>query len=320
MKPYHLLTAAGLLVTANAFAQHDHAAAPAADTVPKAMCGMDHGDGKKACDMPMDGKGMKHEKGMTPEMMAAHHREMLQDILKGDWRDPKNTARDKYRHPLETLSFFGTSPHSKVIEIWPGGGWYSEIIAPYATKHGSYTGAVNNPATLEKESSKAYYAKQNQTLRDKFAAKPEIYGKAVLLEFDPAKPVFGAPGSADAVLTFRNVHNWRMSKQAEGMFAGFFAALKKGGTLAVVEHRAAKDVADDDKSGYVSEAQVIALAIKAGFRLDARSEVNANPKDTKDYPGGVWTLPPTYGQGDKDRAKYEAIGESDRMTLRFVKP
>jgi len=320
MKPYHLLTAAGLLVTANAFAQHDHAAAPAADTVPKAMCGMDHGDGKKACDMPMDGKGMKHEKGMTPEMMAAHHREMLQDILKGDWRDPKNTARDKYRHPLETLSFFGTSPHSKVIEIWPGGGWYSEIIAPYATKHGSYTGAVNNPATLEKESSKAYYAKQNQTLRDKFAAKPEIYGKAVLLEFDPAKPVFGAPGSADAVLTFRNVHNWRMSKQAEGMFAGFFAALKKGGTLGVVEHRAAKDVADDDKSGYVSEAQVIALAIKAGFRLDARSEVNANPKDTKDYPGGVWTLPPTYGQGDKDRAKYEAIGESDRMTLRFVKP
>ena len=320
MKPYHLLTAAGLLVTANAFAQHDHAAAPAADTVPKAMCGMDHGDGKKACDMPMDGKGMKHEKGMTPEMMAAHHREMLQDILKGDWRDPKNTARDKYRHPLETLSFFGTSPHSKVIEIWPGGGWYSEIIAPYATKHGSYTGAVNNPATLEKESSKAYYAKQNQTLRDKFAAKPEIYGKAVLLEFDPAKPVFGAPGSADAVLTFRNVHNWRMSKQAEGMFAGFFAALKKGGTLGVVEHRAAKDVADDDKSGYVSEAQVIALAIKAGFRLDARSEVNANPNDTKDYPGGVWTLPPTYGQGDKDRAKYEAIGESDRMTLRFVKP
>ena len=320
MKPYHLLTAAGLLATANAFAQHDHAAAPAADTVPKAMCGMDHGDGKKACDMPMDGKGMKHEKGMTPEMMAAHHREMLQDILKGDWRDPKNTARDKYRHPLETLSFFGTSPHSKVIEIWPGGGWYSEIIAPYATKHGSYTGAVNNPATLEKESSKAYYAKQNQTLRDKFAAKPEIYGKAVLLEFDPAKPVFGAPGSADAVLTFRNVHNWRMSKQAEGMFAGFFAALKKGGTLGVVEHRAAKDVADDDKSGYVSEAQVIALAIKAGFRLDARSEVNANPKDTKDYPGGVWTLPPTYGQGDKDRAKYEAIGESDRMTLRFVKP
>ena len=320
MKPYHLLTAAGLLVTANAFAQHDHAAAPAADTVPRAMCGMDHGDGKKACDMPMDGKGMKHEKGMTPEMMAAHHREMLQDILKGDWRDPKNTARDKYRHPLETLSFFGTSPHSKVIEIWPGGGWYSEIIAPYATKHGSYTGAVNNPATLEKESSKAYYAKQNQTLRDKFAAKPEIYGKAVLLEFDPAKPVFGAPGSADAVLTFRNVHNWRMSKQAEGMFAGFFAALKKGGTLGVVEHRAAKDVADDDKSGYVSEAQVIALAIKAGFRLDARSEVNANPKDTKDYPGGVWTLPPTYGKGDKDRAKYEAIGESDRMTLRFVKP
>ena len=257
---------------------------------------------------------------MSAEQKAAHHREMLQDILKGDWRDPKNTARDQYRHPMETLGFFGITPHSKVIEIWPGGGWYSEIIAPYATKHGSYTGAVNNPAVIEKESSKAYYAKQNQALRDKFAAKPEVFGKATLLEFDPAKPVFGAPGSADAVLTFRNVHNWRMAKQAEGMFAGFFAVLKKGGTLGVVEHRAAKDVADDDKSGYVSEAQVIALATKAGFKLEARSDINANPKDTKDYPGGVWTLPPTYGQGDKDRAKYEAIGESDRMTLRFVKP
>jgi predicted methyltransferase len=191
---------------------------------------------------------------------------------------------------------------------------------PYATKHGSYTGAVTNPAVIEKESSKAYNAKQNQALRQKFAAKPEIYGKATLLEFNPAKPVFGAPGSADAVLTFRNVHNWRMAKQAEDMFAGFFAVLKKGGTLGVVEHRAAKDVADDDRSGYVSEAQVIALATQAGFKLDARSEVNANPNDTKDYPGGVWTLPPTYGQGDTDRATYQAIGESDRMTLRFVKP
>lgn len=320
MKPYYLLTAVGLLTAGTAFAQHDHAAAPVVETAPKAMCGMDHGDGKKACDMPMESKGMDHEKGMTPEMKATHHREMLQEILKGDRRDPKNTARDKYRHPLETLGFFGVNPHSKVIEIWPGGGWYSEIIAPYATKHGSYTAAVNNPAAIEKESSKAYYAKQNQALRDKFAAKPEIYGKAVVHELDPAKPVFGAPGSADVVLTFRNVHNWRMAKQAEGMFAGFFAVLKKGGTLGVVEHRAAKDVAEDDRSGYVSEAQVIALATKAGFTLDARSEVNANPKDTKDYPGGVWTLPPTYGQGDKDRAKYEAIGESDRMTLRFVKP
>ena len=139
MKAISLLTAAGLLASATVFAQHDHAAATAAETETdsKAMCGMDHGDGKKACAMPMEGKGMDHEKGMTPEMMAAHHREMLQDILKGDWRDPKNAARDQYRHPLETLTFFGITPHSKVIEISPGGGWYSEILVPYATKHGS---------------------------------------------------------------------------------------------------------------------------------------------------------------------------------------
>jgi len=124
----------------------------------------------------------------------------------------------------------------------------------------------------------------------------------------------------DAVLTFRNVHNWRGNKQAEGMFKAFYEVLKKGGTLGVVEHRANQDVAIDDKSGYVSEAQVIALATQAGFKLVAKSEINANTKDTKDYPGGVWTLPPTYGQGDKDREKYAAIGESDRMTLKFVKP
>ena len=257
---------------------------------------------------------------MTPEQMQTHHLEMLQETLKGDWRDPKNLARDQYRHPLETLSFFGVTPHSNVIEIWPGGGWYAEILAPYASKHGSYTGAVNNPADISKESSKAYYSKQNSALREKFAANPAVYDKATLLEFNPAKPEFGKPGSADVVLTFRNVHNWRMAKQAEGMFAGFYQVLKKGGTLGVVEHRAANDVADDDKSGYVSEAQVIDLATKAGFKLVGKSEINANSKDTKDYPEGVWTLPPTYELGDKDREKYAAIGESDRMTLKFIKP
>ena len=266
-----------------------------------------------------DAEKAEHKK-MSAEQMDAHHAEMMQDILKGDWRDPKNTARDAFRHPAGTLAFFGVNPHSKVIEIWPGGGWYAEILVPYATKHGSYTGAVNNPNVFEKQSTKDYYAKANQGLRDKFAAKPEVYGKAKLLEFDPAMPVLGKPGSADVVLTFRNVHNWRMGKQAEGMFKAFHDVLKQGGTLGVVEHRAAKDVADDDKSGYVSEAQVIALATQAGFKLVAKSEINANPKDTKDYADGVWTLPPTYRLGDKDKEKYTAIGESDRMTLKFVKP
>ncbi len=257
---------------------------------------------------------------MSAAQMDAHHAEMMQEILKGTWRDPKNVARDQYRHPAGTLGFFGVTPHSKVIEIWPGGGWYAEILVPYATKHGSYTGAVTNPNVYRKESTKNYYLKQNNALREKFAAHPEVYGKAALLEFDPAKPVLGKPGSADVVLTFRNVHNWRMAKQQDGMFAAFYAVLKRGGTLGVVEHRALKDVADDDRSGYVSEAQVIALATKAGFKLAGKSQINYNYKDTKDYPEGVWTLPPTYTLGDKDKEKYTAIGESDRMTLKFVKP
>jgi predicted methyltransferase len=257
---------------------------------------------------------------MTAEQKQAHHLEMLAETIKGSWRDPKNTPRDAYRRPYGTLGFFGVTPHSHVLEIWPGGGWYAEILVPYATHHGSYTGAVNNPNAFEKESSKAYYLKQNTALREKFAANPEVYGKAQLHEFDPAKPVLGKPGSKDVVLTFRNVHNWRMAGQAEAMFKAFYAVLKKGGTLGVVEHRANQDVPADDKSGYVSEAQVIALAKAAGFVVDGRSELNANALDTKDYPGGVWTLPPTLREGDKGRAKYLAIGESDRMTLRFKKP
>ena len=207
-----------------------------------------------------------------------------------------------------------------MLEIWPGGGWYAEILVPYVTQHGSYAGAVNDPLKMTSERSKEYYAKQNQTLRQKFTDNPTVFGKAQLIEFDPASPVLGMAGEMDAVLTFRNVHNWRAGGQAEGMFKAFYAALRKGGTLGVVEHRANTDVPADDKSGYVSEAQVIALAEQAGFQLVAKSEINANPKDSKDYPGGVWTLPPTYREGDKDREKYAAIGESDRMTLKFVKP
>ena len=225
--------------------------------------------------------------------------------------------RDRYRHPLETLQFFGIENDMTVVEIWPGGGWYSEILAPFLAARGRYI-AAQYPDT---PSAPDYQKQTLAAYRKAIAAHPELYSRVTVSAI--GAPNFwqpAPPNSADLVLTFRNVHNWRMAKQAEGMFAGFFAVLKKGGTLGVVEHRAAKDVAEDDRSGYVSEAQVIALATKAGFKLDARSEVNANPKDTKDYPGGVWTLPPTYGQGDKDRAKYEAIGESDRMTLRFVKP
>lgn len=257
---------------------------------------------------------------MSAEQKQAHHQDMLREVLAGSWRSDTNKARDQYRHPLETLEFFGITPHSKVLEIWPGGGWYAEILAPYATVHGSYTAAVNDPLKMSSERSKEYYAQQNQALRQKFTDNPAVFGKARIVEFDPAQPVLGMDGSLDAVLTFRNVHNWRGNGQAEGMFKAFYNVLRQGGTLGVVEHRANADVPTDDKSGYVSQAQVIALAEQAGFKLVAQSEINANPKDTKDYPGGVWTLPPVLREGDSNREKYLAIGESDRMTLKFVKP
>lgn len=254
----------------------------------------------------------------TPAISAADAA-ALDAALKGDWRDPKNSARDVYRHPKETLAFFGVTPSQTVVEITPGGGWYSEVLAPYLKASGRYVAAVVDPATVA-EKSRNYYQRGVDGLQKKFADGPAQFDKAVLVKYDPAAPVFGAAGSADVVLTFRNVHNWRSANQAEGMFKGFFAVLKPGGVLGVVEHRANQDVAADDDSGYVSEAQVIALAEAAGFRLAAKSEINANPKDTKDHPNGVWTLPPSNNHPEADRAKYQAIGESDRMTLRFVKP
>lgn len=254
-----------------------------------------------------------------PQTPASASAMTLDAAIKGSWRDPANVARDKYRHPAQTLAFFGVKPTDTVVEITPGGGWYAEILAPYLREHGHYIGAVADPAAV-KESARDYYRKAKSGLETKFAAAPAQYGKAEIVAFDPNAPVFGPPASADAVLTFRNVHNWRMAGQAEGMFKGFFSVLKPGGTLGVVEHRAKADVGDDDKSGYVGQAQVIAMAEAAGFRLDGKSEINANPKDDRQHPNGVWTLPPTNRHDKADDAKYQAIGESDRMTLRFVKP
>ncbi|WP_394695924.1 class I SAM-dependent methyltransferase [Pseudoxanthomonas japonensis] len=251
--------------------------------------------------------------------LAAADAAALDAVLKGDWRNAENTARDVYRHPQETLAFFGVKPTQTVVEITPGGGWYAEVLGPYLKKSGHYVAAVVDPASAS-EKSRGYYQRSVDGLQKKFTDGPAQFDKAKMVKYDPAKPVFGAADSADVVLTFRNVHNWRSANQAEGMFKGFFAVLKPGGVLGVVEHRANQDVAADDKTGYVGEAQVIAMAEAAGFRLDGKSEINANPKDTKDHPNGVWTLPPSNNHPEADRAKYQAIGESDRMTLRFVKP
>lgn len=243
----------------------------------------------------------------------------LHASIGGDWRDPANVARDSYRHPAETLAFFGLQPDQTVVEITPGGGWYAEILAPYLRERGHYVAAVVDPAALPEGGGRDYQQRSRDGLAKKFEAAPAQFDAAEVVAYDPAKPVFGEPGSADLVLTFRNVHNWRSDGVAQEMFNGFFAVLKPGGTLGVVEHRAIADVAADDESGYVGQDQVVALAEAAGFTLDEASEINANPLDTKDHPNGVWTLPPGNDHDDADDAKYQAIGESDRMTLRFRK-
>ena len=246
----------------------------------------------------------------------------LDRALAGEWRSKENQARDKYRHPRETLAFFGVTADQTLLEIWPGGGWYTEILAPSLKGSGSYIAVVPDPARAKSERAKAATEKGNQKLRDMFAARKDTYGDAKLLEIDSAAPVLGAPNSVDTVLTFRNAHNWVMDDKQDVMFKAFYAVLKPGGTLGVVDHRARPDqpAAEMKTSGYLPEAYVISMAEAAGFKLAAKSEINANPADTKDYADGVWTLPPVLGKGDVDRAKYLAIGESDRMTLRFVKP
>ncbi|WP_290887278.1 methyltransferase [Arenimonas sp.] len=243
-------------------------------------------------------------------------------ILAGDWRDPANAARDQYRHPRETLEFFGVGPSQTVIEISPGAGWYTEILAPLAQGKGRYIGVLNDPAKAGSERATEYYTNANTKFREKLAARADVYVNASVIEVDPKAPVFGEPGSADVVLTFRNVHNWVGAGTEAAMFKGFYDVLAPGGVLGVVEHRAAagKTLEEVVESGYLPEDYVIGLATAAGFVLDEKSEINANPADTKDHPNGVWTLPPGNRHDEADKAKYAAIGESDRMTLRFVKP
>jgi predicted methyltransferase len=240
----------------------------------------------------------------------------LDSVLAGSWRSPANRARDIYRHPKATLQFFGMRPDQTVVEITPGGGWYAEILAPLLNDNGHYIAAEKAPSADSEARS------DDSALRRKFAADPAHYGNARIVEFDAAAPKFGAPGSADVVLTFRNVHNWVMAGTGPAMFKAFFDVLKPGGVLGVVDHRAGEGAAIDavKGSGYLPTPYVVKLATDAGFVLEESSEVNANPKDTRDYPKGVWTLPPTLALGDQDKAKYQAIGESDRMTLKFVKP
>ena len=240
----------------------------------------------------------------------------IDGVLAGSWRSDDNKARDGYRHPKETLAFFGVNPTQTIVEITPGGGWYTEVLAPLMKGSGSYH------AALAADASSDYAKRGNDAFRKKLAGDAERYSEARVVEFDPKAPSFGAPASADMVLTFRNVHNWVGGDSAAVMFKGFFDVLKPGGVLGVVEHRAADGVDMESimKSGYLPTAFVTKLATDAGFQMVESSEINANANDTKDYADGVWTLPPNYRLKDVDRDKYAAIGESDRMTLKFVKP
>jgi predicted methyltransferase len=235
-------------------------------------------------------------------------------------RTPRFKARDVYRHPLETLRFFRLRADQTVVEIWPGGGWYMEILAPYLRDRGRYYAAIAAPNVAGASQEDKDDALQ---LRKRITDDPARFGKVTVTEYrPPALTEICPPGSADLVLTFRNVHNWIEAGDQQAQFDAFFKALKPGGVLGVVEHRAkpGASIEEMSKSGYVDEAYVKKLAATAGFRFDGESAINNNPKDTKDYPEGVWTLPPSLALRDKDRAKYLAIGESDRMTLRFVKP
>jgi predicted methyltransferase len=241
----------------------------------------------------------------------------LDRILLGEHRSEQNRARDVYRHPKETLLFFGIRPQMKVVEVWPEPGWYTEVIAPLLATGGRYYAAEPAP-----DPASPYMSAQLKAYQEKISARPDLYGSVVFTTFGPDSNEIAPPGSADLVVTFRNIHNWMAEGWAPQAFASMYRALKPGGMLGVVEHRGKPGVPQDPqaKSGYVDEDYAIALIEGAGFKLVAKSEINANPKDTKDYEQGVWTLPPVYRLGKKDREKYAQIGESDRFTLKFVKP
>jgi predicted methyltransferase len=235
----------------------------------------------------------------------------LDQAIHGPQRTPKFVGRDGARHPAELLTLFGVRPNATVVEVSPGAGYWTEILAPYLRAFGTYYVAV--PSGGGKEA--AFF-------RNRVATERPLFSHVIVTELGAGHTDIAPPGSADVVLTFRNLHNWMEDGTADEVFAAFYRALKPGGILGVEEHRGRTDIPQDPKAenGYVRQDYTVALAQKAGFVLVGSSEVNANPKDTKDWPKGVWTLPPTFALGDTDRAKYAAIGEADNFELKFKKP
>jgi predicted methyltransferase len=263
----------------------------------------------------------------TPELHAeakalaektfASGKAAIQAVMKGKHRKPNDSERDKYRHPLETLEFFGFKPTMSVLDIGPGEGWYTELLAPALAKTGHYF-ATNTDPNGPLDQRPTFYGQRFKAFLEKA---PEIYGKVETVLVDPKAPKLGKDEAFDMVLIMRGVHGMKNSGTLDAWLAEIHRTLKRGGIFGIEEHRAAAaaDPAESAKKGYVPEKWIIGEVEAAGFKLAGKSEINANPKDTKDYPEGVWALPPTFRQGDKDRDKYAAIGESDRMTLKFVK-
>ncbi|TAK41833.1 MAG: methyltransferase [Betaproteobacteria bacterium] len=240
----------------------------------------------------------------------------LAQLVAASHRTAANVARDPWRHPRETLEFFGVRQSDTVVEILPGSaGYYLEILAPYLKESGRYIAASRDPAAPPN------YLADHRKLLARLAADPARYGKVVVVPFNADRHEIAPAGSADCVLTFRNLHNWIERGEVESALRAFHRALKPGGVLGVVDHRGRDDQSQEAqmKSGYVRQDYAIALIERAGFRFVAASEVNANARDTKDHPAGVWSLPPTYRLKEQDRERYRAIGESDRFTLKFVK-
>ena len=246
-------------------------------------------------------------------------KEALENSLHGSHRSEANRLRDKYRNPVETLTFFGVKPNSQVVEITPGRGWYSEILAPLLKDNGTFTAVIYDANLTDS----AYLKKLNGFYKTKLGDNPNVYSNVQLKEINHKSPVFDLDISADFVLTFRNVHNWAKSGTTDEMFRSFYKSLKTGGVLGVVEHRAraGTPLSQQIKSGYMTEQFVIKTAEKAGFIFDEGSDINNNSLDAKNHKNGVWTLLPVQrGLSDKEKSVYAKIGESDRMTLKFVKP
>jgi predicted methyltransferase len=253
--------------------------------------------------------------GCTPAWSADQVDPALSAAVASPARPPAAVARDPARHPIEELTFFGLKPKMTVVELWPGGGYWTDILGPYLAAGGHYYIALPPPGNAEEDASVKRF-------RDRIAAEGARLGTLHETTLGAGHFDIAPPGSADLVLTFRNLHNWMSDGYAEDALAACFKALKPGGILGIEEHRGRDDKPQDPKAenGYVRQDYTLALAKKAGFVFVGASEVNANPRDTKDWVDGVWTLPPTLSQGDKDRARYVAIGEADNFVLKFRKP